>query len=263
MIISSTKELMSSYEDVGHGDVFSGIVGVDRMKQFLLIDLIERGVLCVPSPLSQIISGSKVVQALFLNKWMFAHTRAILRRRGLIDAVSWYNRHKIGFVVTKEDRMHCGFGIRKWDSIETLYSFMSMSDSSYPFILQPLIENFTDIRVIVAGDYIESYTRHNPDNFRMNMAAGGSSRPFALDEDKKNFCRAVMERGKFPFAHIDIMVTADNKCYLSEIALSGGLKGARIGREELDGKKQAIIDKIIKESFGQLTSPSSWYRGGD
>jgi len=248
VITSSIKELMSNYENVGPGDVFSGIIGADRMKQFLMIDLIERGILCVPSPLSQIISGSKVVQALFLNKWMIPHTRAILRRRDLIDAVSWYNRHKIGLVVTKEDRMHCGFGIRKWDSIETLYSFMSMADTSYPFILQPLIENFKDIRVIVAGDYIESYTRYNPDNFRMNMAAGGSSSPFALDEDKKKFCTAVMERGKFPFAHIDIMVMGDNNCYLSEIALSGGLKGARINREELDGKKQAITDKIIKDN---------------
>ncbi len=249
MIISSIKELMDNYEDIGSGDIFAGIVGADRMKQFLLIDLIERGVLCVPSPLSQIISGSKVVQALFLNNRMIPDTRAILRRRDLIDAVSCYNRHKIGFVITKQDRMHCGFGIRKWDSIEILYSFMSMSDSSYPFILQPFIENFTDIRVIVAGDYIESYTRYNPDNFRMNMAAGGKSSPFALDEDKKSFCKAVMKRGKFPFAHIDIMVTADNKCYLSEIALNGGLKGAVISREDLEEKKQAIIDKIIQESM--------------
>ncbi|MFH2044767.1 MAG: hypothetical protein ABIK92_06445 [Pseudomonadota bacterium] len=247
MIISSIKELMNNYEDVGSGDVFNGIIGSDRMKQVLMIDLIERGVLCVPSPLSQTISGSKVVQALFLNKWMIPHTRAILRRRDLIDAVSCYNRHKIEVVVTKEDRMHCGFGIRKWDSVETLYSFMSMSDSSYPFILQPLIEAFTDIRVIIAEDYIESYTRYNPDNFRMNMAAGGSSAPFTLDEEKKNFCKTVMQRGKFPFAHIDIMVTADNKCYLSEIALGGGLKGACINREELDAKKKAIADKIIKE----------------
>jgi len=247
VIISSIKELMNNYEDVGSGDVFNGIIGSDRIKQVLMIDLIERGVLCVPSPLSQTISGSKVVQALFLNKWMVPHTRAILRRRDLIDAVSCYNRHKIDVVVTKEDRMHCGFGIRKWDSVETLYSFMSMSDSSYPFILQPLIEDFTDIRVIIAEDYIESYTRYNPDNFRMNMAAGGSSTPFTLDEEKRIFCKTVMQRGKFPFAHIDIMVTADNKCYLSEISLGGGLKGAIINREELDAKKKAIADKIIKE----------------
>jgi ribosomal protein S6--L-glutamate ligase len=239
---------MNNYDNIGCGDVFNGIIGSDRMKQFLMIDLLERDVLCVPSPLSQIISGSKVVQAFFLNKWMITHTRTILRRRNLIDAVSWYNRHKIELVVTKEDHMHCGFGVRKWDSIETLYSFMSMADSSYPFILQPLIENFTDIRVIIAGDYIESYTRYNPDNFRMNLAAGGSSSPFVLDEDKKNFCKDVMQRGKFPFAHIDIMVTTDNKCYLSEIALNGGLKGATISKEELDGKKQAIIEKIINEN---------------
>ena len=85
-----------------------------------------------------------------------------------MDAVGLFNRTETTHVVTKEDRMHCGHGIRKWDSIETLYSFVSMSESSYPFILQPYVKHFTDLRVIVAGDYAEAYARHNPDNFRMH-----------------------------------------------------------------------------------------------
>jgi ribosomal protein S6--L-glutamate ligase len=143
--------------------------------------------------------------------------------------------------------MHCGHGIRKWESIETLYSFISMSESSYPFILQPYVEGFTDLRVIMAGDYVEAYARHNPDNFRMNMAAGGSSRPVDLDADKESFCRAVMERGKFPYAHIDIMVASDGKYYLSEIALNGGIKGACIERVELERRKQEITDRLVRE----------------
>jgi ribosomal protein S6--L-glutamate ligase len=246
MIISSAKELMARYNEVGQGDIFVGKLGTGGLKSLLLIDLLERGVRCVPSPLSQIISGSKVVQALLLNKWMLPNTLVISRRKNLIDAISRYNRLEIQSVITKEDRMHCGFGIRKWDSVETLYSFISMSESSYPFILQPFMENFTDIRVVVAGDYIEAYTRHNPDNFRMNMAAGGSSNPFALDEEKEKLCRAIMDRGRFPFAHIDILIDSDGKYYLSEIALDGGIKGADIGRVELDKKKQEVIDSIIK-----------------
>jgi len=247
VIITSTKELMARYNEVGQGDIFVGRLGAGELKSYLLVDLLERGVCCVPSPLSQIISGSKVVQAVLLNNWMLPNTLVISRRKNLIDAISRYNRLGIQSVITKEDRMHCGFGIRKWDSIETLYSFMSMSESSYPFILQPFMENFTDIRVVVAGDYIEAYTRHNPDNFRMNMAAGGSSSPLFLDEEKEKLCRVVMDRGRFPFAHIDILINSDGKYYLSEIALNGGIKGAAIGRAELERMKQDITDKLVSE----------------
>lgn len=237
---------MARYNDVGQGDIFVGKLGAGELKSFLLVDLLERGVCCLPSPLSQIISGSKVVQALLLNQWMLPNTLVISRRKNLIDAIGRYNRLGIQSVITKEDRMHCGFGIRKWDSIETLYSFMSMSQASYPFVLQPFMENVMDIRVVAAGDYIEAYARHNPDNFRMNMAAGGSSSPFLLDEEKEKLCRAVMERGGFPFAHIDILIVSDGKYYLSEIALDGGIKGAGIGRVELDKKKEEVIESIIK-----------------
>lgn len=237
---------MARYNEVGQGDIFVGKLDAGELKSFLLVDLLERGVCCVPSPISQIISGSKVVQALLLNKWMLPNTIVISRKKNLIDAISLYNRLGIQSVITKEDRMHCGFGIRKWDSVETLYSFISMSESSYPFILQPFMGNVTDIRVVVAGDYIEAYTRHNPDNFRMNMAAGGSSRPFLLDENKEELCRAVMNRGGFPFAHIDILIASDGTYYFSEIALNGGIKGAGIGRVELDKKKEEVIESIIK-----------------
>ncbi len=246
MIIRGAKELMARYDDVGQGDIFAGKLDAGGLKSYLLVDLLERGVCCVPSALSQIISGSKAVQSHLLNKWMCPNTLVISRRKNLIDAISLYNRLGIQSVITKEDRMHCGFGIRKWDSVETLYSFVSMSESSYPFILQPFMENVTDIRVVVAGDYIEAYTRHNPDNFRMNMAAGGSSRPFLIDEEKEKLCRAVMDRGRFPFAHIDILIDSEGKYYLSEIALNGGIKGAGISRVELDKKKNEVIDNIIK-----------------
>ncbi len=238
---------MDRYDELGRGDIFAGKPAAGGLNRFLLIDLLERGILCIPSPLSQIISGSKVVQALLLNRWMLPNTLVISRRKNLMDAVGLFNSMGTAHVVTKEDRMHCGFGIRKWDSVETLYSFISMSESSYPFILQPYVEHFADLRVIVAGDYVEAYARHNPDNFRMNMAAGGSSRPFDLDADQESFCRAAMERGKFPYAHIDIMVASDGKYYLSEIALNGGIKGARIERAELESRKQEITDRLIRE----------------
>lgn len=238
---------MDRYDDLTRGDIFCGKPAAGVLNPFLLVDLLERNVFCVPSPLSQIISGSKVVQTLLLKNRMMPDTLVILRRKNLLDAIGLYGRRGNGPVITKEDRMHCGHGVRKWDSIETLYSFVSMSDTSYPFVLQPFVESFTDLRVIIAGEYAEAYARNNPDNFRMNMAAGGMSRPVSLDAGKERFCRAVMERGKFPYAHIDIMETPDGRYYLSEISLNGGIKGAVIERSELDRRKREITERLIRE----------------
>ena len=163
----------------------------------MLIDLLERGVRCFPSALAQVLNSSKVAQALVFQNWMLPHTCVIERRADLIKSINQYNKNKISAVVTKDDRLHCGFGIKKWETIESLYSFMS--ETSYPFVVQPFLENYIDGRIIIVGDYVEAYTRYNPDNFRMNIAAGGKSSPYNLDKEKKEFCRAIMKRGKFPF----------------------------------------------------------------
>jgi len=246
MIIKGNIELKDHYYELCSGDIFIGIISSKHMKSFMLIDLLERNVNCLPSPLSQILNSSKTAQALILRDWMLPHTCVIRRRIDLIETINTYNKNGIGPVVSKENHLHCGHGVKRWDTIETLYSFTALSESSYPFVVQPFMENFTDIRVIVVKDYIEAYSRYNPNNFRMNIAAGGSSHPYELKKEQKEFCHAVMERGKFPFAHIDIMITENGNNYLSEIALNGGIKGASVNREELDKKKQDFLEKLAE-----------------
>jgi len=247
MIIKSNRELKEHYHRLCSKDIFIGTISSRHMKSFMLIDLLERNINCLPSPLSQILNSSKAAQALILKDWMLPHTCVITKRTELIETINTYNKNSIGSVVTKEDHMHCGYGVKKWDTIETLYSFMTQSESSYPFVVQPFIENFTDIRVITVGDYTEAYTRHNPDNFRMNIAAGGKSNPYLLKKEEKNFCYAIMKRSRFPFAHIDLMITQNGSHYLTEIALNGGIKGASISREELDKKKQELLERLTKK----------------
>jgi len=123
---------------------------------------------------------------------------------------------------------------------------MALLESSYPFVLQPFLENFTDIRIIVVGNYVEAYARHNPYNFRMNISSGGTSYPYILDKDKEEFCRSVMDRGKFPFAHIDLHILESGECFLSEIALNGGIKGAVINKKELDERKQVLLERLAE-----------------
>jgi ribosomal protein S6--L-glutamate ligase len=247
MIIKGNRELKNHYHELCPGDIFTGTISSRQMKSYMLIDLLERNINCLPSPLSQILNSSKAAQALILRDWMLPHTHVITKRTELIETINTYNKNSIGAVVTKEEHMHCGYGVKKWDTMETLYSFTSQSESSYPFVVQPFMENFTDIRVITVGDYTEAYIRHNPNNFRMNIAAGGKSHPYMLKKEEKGFCYAIMKRSRFPFAHIDLMITQNGSHYLTEIALNGGIKGASISREELDKKKQELLEKLAEK----------------
>jgi ribosomal protein S6--L-glutamate ligase len=244
MIVRSSRELKERYHDLCSGDIFLGILTYKHIKQSILIDLMERGVSCFPSPLSQVLNSSKTTQAVVLNNWMLPHTFVVARRTDLIEAINTYNRLGIAPVVTKEDHLHCGHGVRKWDTIETLYSFVALSETSYPFVIQPFLDNFTDVRVIIAGEYTEAYVRHNPDNFRMNISMGGKNYPYEMNTDLLNFCRKAMARGKFPYAHLDIHITDDGNYYLSEITLNGGTKGAKIHRRELDQKKEDVLEGL-------------------
>jgi ribosomal protein S6--L-glutamate ligase len=244
MIIRNARELKERYQDLRSGDTLLGILTYKHIKESIFIDLLERGISCFPSPLSQVLNHSKAMQAVILKKWMLPHTYAITRRADLIDAINTYNRLDIAPVVTKEDHRHCGHGVRKWDTMEILYSFLALSDASYPFVLQPFLDNFTDVRVIIAGDYSEAYVRHNPDNFRMNISMGGRNYPHEISADLLKFCRKAMERAKFPYAHMDIQITDDGTYYLSEIALNGGTKGAKIRQRELEQKKKELLERL-------------------
>ena len=246
MIFKTTRELETHYRDLRAGDVFIGNLALKHLRQAVLIDLLERGVHCLPSPLSQILSRSKTAQAFLLKQWMLPHTLVIRRRSDLIRAISRYNQEGIGAVITKQDHMHCGHGIRKWDGIESLFAYMGLVESSYAFVLQPFVENFTDVRVLLVGDYREAYARYNPHNFRVNLSSGGTSTVYYPDDEMIRFCRSVMKRGNFPYAHIDLQVMKNGDCFLSEIALNGGTKGARITRQELDDRKNEVLENLAK-----------------
>lgn len=246
MIIRTNRELKEQYNELEAGDCFIGMLSFKNLRHRVCVDLLERGVKLFPSALSQTLGRSKAAQALALRHWMVPHTLIITRRVDLMYAINTYSQQGIGRVVTKEDHMNCGFGIHLWDNVEAAYNQASFGTIRYPFVMQPFVENYTDVRVIMAGDYYEAYTRENQHNFRMNLSVGGSSQPYDLNEGQLTLCRNVMGRGKFPYAHIDLLVTADGHNYLSEIALNGGMKGARIKREDLDAMKMDILEKAAK-----------------
>jgi len=246
VIIRTNWELKSRYDELTAGDCFIGMLTLKHLRQNVFVDLLERGVQIVPSALSQTLSHSKASQARVFEKWMVPHTLVITRRADLMSAMNTYDALDVHTVVTKEDHLQCGYGIHKWKSLEDVYNQLSFDPRQYPFVLQPFLKDYTDVRVIVAGDYWEAYSRENPHNFRMNLSLGGTSRPYDLSKDQLALCNAVMDRGRFPYAHVDLLVTADRHGFLSEIALNGGMKGAQIKREKLDALKRDILEGMAR-----------------
>jgi ribosomal protein S6--L-glutamate ligase len=246
MILRSNLELKKHYHKLQSGDAFVGMLGFKSLRHAIFVDLMARGVNILPSPLCQVLNNSKTAQARILEPWMLPHTCVITRRTDLMHAIGIYNKSRITAVVTKEDALDCGYGIHRWEHVEAVYNHASFNPQTYPFVLQPFLQHYTDVRVVIAGDHCEAYSRKNMNNFRMNLTSGGKSRPYELNDDLLSFCRQVMKRGRFPFAHIDVLQAEDGRTYLSEIALNGGMKGSRITREELDAIKEEILEEQAK-----------------
>lgn len=243
MIITRFSQLIQEYHHLAAGDVFIGQIPSGYLKSAILADLSGRGIRLVPSATAQLLNASKVAQAFLLNPWMVPHTLAISRRSELLDGITAYARMGISVAVTKADGLHCGHGIRKWDDLETLYSCLAFDDKAFPFVLQPHVASFTDVRVVIVGDYAEAYCRCNPHNFRKNLAVGGHSTYRELAPAEEEFCRIVMDRAGMPYAHLDIMLMEDGALYCSEIRMNGGIQGARIERHVLERLKH---DRLLE-----------------
>lgn len=253
-IIRGNKNLTKNYNALKKGDIVVGIlgyrgitVGIRQNEEHKFLDLVERDIVLFPSALSQIASRSKAAQASLFNEYMLPHTFVARDRRELIVHINVYNIHGIGKVVTKQDRLDSGIGIHLWNSIEQVYTQTSMHVTEYPFVVQPFVPNHKDVRVIMIGDYIEAYKRHNRYNFRQNLSFGGKASPYTLSQVQIDLCKMVMERGKFPYAHIDLLITEDGRNYLSEISLHGNLHGARIAREEYLRKIGFLTESFLEK----------------
>lgn len=249
-IITDNTSLYTDYQNLKTGDVFVGSLRLRPGEEYILLDLAERGVRIIPPALAQMASRSKTFQVRLFHSYMVPHTLAIYTRHDLLGAVTLYQKNSIRQVVTKHDRRNAGLGIYLWPSAEEVYTQASFGVIPFPFVLQPFVSGCRDIRVVMLGDYVEAYWRHNPFNFRNNLHHGGKSSPCDPSAEQLMLCRQAMKRGLFPYAHLDIMITADNS-YLAEINLRGGLKGARIRRDDYRTKIEAIhmswLEKIERE----------------
>ncbi len=239
-VLTDNRSFRTHLSELGPGDTVIGLLNIKPTEEVLFLDLVERGVRLFPPALAQQLSRSKCLQAMVYRDWMLPNTFVARDRYDMIRHICIYGHEGIGAVVTKQNRLNCGLGIHVWLSIEEVYNHVCFGSLSYPFVVQPLVEDVTDVRVIIIGDYSEAYWRHNPDSFRNNIYFGGDSGEYELSSAQQELCQEVMERGKFPYAHLDLMVTRDGRTYLAEINLRGGLKGAKISGEEYRRRIEAI-----------------------
>ena len=209
-----------------------------------------------PSATSQLSCRFKCLQARIFADEMLPHSLAIHDLHDMQEAITRYQQSQISKVVTKHDRRNAGMGIHLWNSTEEVFSQASFGNMPFPFVLQPFMPDSRDIRVIILDDYVEAYWRHNPHNFRNNLHFGGVSSPCELTDPQWQLCQKVMKRGKFPYAHLDLMVTPDETTWLAEINLRGGIKGAKIDPATYRNKIEAIHQSAIAAFKNNSTQPS-------
>ncbi len=234
-LILSFSAFQRHFFCLSEGDLVAVRIPLKPEEAGLVVDLIERGVQAFPPFLSQLLSRSKVLQSQVLKNFMPPFTFSIRNKTSLLHAMAELLKTGYKKFITKADDANCGLGIKCWSSLEDVFNFAGTEALPYPFVLQPFFEEWKDYRVIILGDlYVEAYERQNPFNFRQNLFFGGKAIPHELTEQELEFCQKVMERGKFPYAHIDMVYIDGKGPYLSEINLKGGLKGAKILPEEYE-----------------------------
>ena len=248
-ILYSNSQFRSLFARLQSGDCIIGRLNLKRCEEPIFLDLVERGIRLFPSALSQQISRSKCLQAAVYKELMLRGTRVIRCRHDLVKTIEDYGELGIEAVITKQDRLDCGLGINLWENIENVFNMHCFGSLDFPFVVQPFIEGARDIRVILLGDlYSEAYWRSNPWSFRNNLHFGGTSGTIELSREQEDICRRIMDRGKFPYAHIDLLVTPDDRTFMSEVNLHGGIRGASISPSDY----AKTIETIHMNHAGQV-----------
>lgn len=256
-VFLSNRALRAHYHDLRAGDLFLGMLNLKATEEYLFAELLDRGLQAFPPLISQYLSRSKCLQAQVYEAYMPPLTFIARDRHDLIRAINLYGENQVSAVVTKQNRFNCGLGIHFWESFESLYRFVTFGPHGglgamfYPFVVQPFIPEALDVRVVILGEYIEAYSRQNPHNFRNNLYFGGEAQEYPLSAEELALCREIMARGKFPYAHLDLLITPEGKVYLSEINLRGGLKGATISQEEYQNRIKALHQSFLEKWLQQ------------
>ncbi len=244
-IIRDSDTLFRHYNQLSDSTVICTRIRLKIGEEHLLTDLTERGITLIPSATAQLASRSKVFQTRLFSDYMLPGTCAIYDTHTLLEAISLYQKQGISQVVLKRERKNGGLGVHLFPHIEDIYNQVIGGAFNLPFVVQPFKPDSRDIRVIILDNYLEAYERRNDYNFRKNLHCGGQSIPFSLSKKQITFCRKIMTRGRFSYAHIDLLLSEKKECWLTEINLRGGLRGAEITGETYRKKIETIHERLL------------------
>ncbi len=250
-IIRDNKTLFECFEELTAGDIVVGRVRLRPGEEHLLLDLVARGIVLFPAATAQLCSRSKVFQARLLGRFMIPGTVPIYDMHDMMRLVTEYGQQGVGRVVCKLDRANGGLGVLLYSSVEEVYSQAVLGVLCFPFVAQPFLEECRDVRVVMLGDTVDAYQRHNPYNFRHNLHCGGTGSSWVLSTEQAEFCHKVMARAGFPYAHIDLLMSPTGDFRLTEINLRGGLRGARISQKDYVCAVEKIHAKLIARQLQQ------------
>jgi len=256
-IVRDNATLFQCYEELRAGDIVVGRIKLRPSEEGLLTDLLQRGIHLIPSGLSQLCSRSKVMQAQLLRSFMVPHTFVVHDRHDMQRLVGQFRDAEP--LVCKLDRANGGTGILRFAAIEDIYTQTMLGNLIFPFVLQPFCPGCRDVRVVMLGDVREAYERYNSRNFRHNLHFGGISRPWPLDDGLRELCEQIMDRVRFPYAHLDFLVSPDGEYWLSEINLRGGLRGAGISQKDYLQQVEKIhndtVNRIVRAGGNEEDKP--------
>lgn len=246
-IFAAGNRLLQHYQTLRCGDVICGKLPLKPGEEQLLVDLISRGITMIPSATAQLASRSKTFQARLFGPWMVAETHAVYDLHHLLELTNRYTGLGIDEVVLKQEGKNAGIGVLRYRGIEDVYTQAATSMLTFPFVIQPFVADCHDMRVLLLGDYVEAYRRRNPGNFRNNLHWGGISEAIDLPAEARRICLEVMKRGQFPYGHFDLLQTNAGQVYLAEVNLHGGIKGAKLSREEYCTKVRELENVLLAE----------------
>lgn len=246
VVIKDNRTLFSQYNSLKAGDIICCRIRLKPGEEHLLLDLSERGIEAIPSLTSQLCSRSKAFQTRLFSWAMIPGTTVIYTVHDLLAAIGRYGSSGITKVVMKQEGKNGGLGVFLFNSMEDLYTQSATGLHTYPYVIQPFLTACRDLRVIILGDYIEVYERTRSGGFRHNLHCGGTAKPAELTAGQRNLCGKIMTQGKFPYAHLDLMVADDGTTYFTEINLRGGLRGAQIQSTEYLARLRTLHTELYE-----------------
>ena len=197
----------------------------------------SRGALLFPPLVAQSLSLSKIHQALHYVDYMVPNTEVLLRKFHLQKVLRKYAELNILKSVVKEDRGSMGLGNHPCWSLNELARTMTHL-AKLPAVVQPMLENFREFRLLIFGETIVAKEKINSDKiFWKNRIYGGVTKRITPSKQMVDFGKEMMKLGNFPWAYIDLLV-ADDNVFLSEITLSGSNAGLK--EYDLNGLKRKM-----------------------